>query len=85
MHKLTFTRSKNNDTRTHRNEIDEINFEIDPDMNIWEMKTVCLRLCSAMGYTDMSIQQAFGSEVPPDDEITLEEFMRSLGTPSSDN
>jgi hypothetical protein len=38
-----------------------IEFTISEDLNIYEFKTICVRMASAMGYHYESIDRAFGS------------------------
>lgn len=41
-------------------EASEIEFKIPDDMDIHEFKVICVRLASAMGYGQTSIQKSFG-------------------------
>lgn len=80
MDRIIYERDVEHGTR----EIDKMVFEFDPDSDIWRMKTVILRMLSAVGFTDKSIQDAFGSEIPPTENQEFSEFIRSILSGSSD-
>lgn len=80
MDRIIYERDIEHGTR----EIDKMVFEFDPDSDIWRMKTVVLRMLAAAGFTDKSIQEAFGSEVPPAEEQEFTEFIRQVLSGSRD-
>ncbi len=43
--------------KTDYREAFNIELSVPDDMNIYEFKTVCVRMASAMGYTDLSIKK----------------------------
>ena len=60
-------------------EASEIELTIPDDMNIHEFKIMCVRLASAMGYQEKSIQKGFGDLVFGDEDInTLKELLDEL-------
>jgi len=70
----------NSDEENNR-EANVIEFTIPQDLNIYEFKTVCIRMASAMGYTDKTIKRAFGSdEHQTSEDIEFKEFISSLFT-----
>lgn len=38
----------------------ELKFEVDPNINIYDLHDLCKRFCTALGYTPTSIKDAFG-------------------------
>ena len=38
-------------------EASKIEFEVPNDMDVWEYKRICMRMASAMGYTNLSIKK----------------------------
>lgn len=57
----------------------EIEFTVPDDMDMNEFKVMCVRMASAMGYTDKSIQKAFGDLIyGEDDANTLKELLDEL-------
>jgi hypothetical protein len=50
-------------------EANTITFELVDDLTISEFKIICMRMASAMGYSNSSIEKSFGS-----DEILDKEF-----------
>lgn len=58
-----------------------IEFTISEDLDIYEFKTVCIRMASAMGYTSNTIKKAFGDEEHlTKEDIEFKEFISSLFT-----
>ena len=49
-------------------EASEIEFKIPEDMDIHEFKVICVRLASAMGYNQKSIEKSFGDLVFGDEK-----------------
>lgn len=75
---LSFT----NDSDYNR-EAQKIELAVPDDMNIFEFKIMCVRLASALGYTDTSIKKSFGSteyESESDKEFKL--FLQTLTHPT---
>jgi hypothetical protein len=70
--------------KTDFREAFNIELSVPDDMNIYEFKTVCVRMASAMGYTDLSVKKAFGStEYETKEELDFKNFIKSvLGTTS---
>lgn len=48
-------------------EASKIEFTVPDDMNIQEYKVMCIRLASAMGYSNNSIKKAFSDPIYGDD------------------
>lgn len=70
-----------NSESVENREASVIEFTISEDLDIYEFKTVCMRLASAMGYTSTTIKKAFGSEEHlTKDDIEFREFINSLFT-----
>lgn len=60
-------------------EAKHISFDVPDDMNINEYKIMCVRLASAMGYTQKSIYRAFGElEYETESDKEFKEFLHSL-------
>lgn len=65
--------------KTDYREAFNIELSVPDDMNIFEFKTVCVRMASAMGYTDLSIKKAFGStEYETKDDVDFKQFINSV-------
>jgi hypothetical protein len=77
MAKLEYT---NNDI--YNREATKISFEIDNDLNIHEFKTICMRMASAMGYTQNTIKSSFGEEYDGDVEKEFLNVIQNLLTGS---
>jgi hypothetical protein len=77
MAKLEYT----NDDIYNR-EATKISFEIDNDLNIHEFKTICMRMASAMGYTQNTIKSSFGEEYDGDVEKEFLDVIQNLLTGS---
>tara|TARA_B110000503_G_scaffold102468_1_gene153066 strand:+ start:3040 stop:3291 length:252 start_codon:yes stop_codon:yes gene_type:complete len=61
-------------------EATNISFDMPDDMNIHEFKIMCVRLASAMGYTDTTIKKAFGdTDYESDADREFKEFIKSIG------
>lgn len=50
-------------------EASEIELTVPDDMNITEYKTMCVRLASALGYTEKTIEKGFGDLVFGDEDV----------------
>ena len=60
-------------------EAKEIELTVPDDMDINEFKVMCVRMASAMGYQEKSIQKAFGDLVFGDEDVnTLKELLDEL-------
>ena len=67
MAKLIFTYTES-DFIEHNREATKIEFDVPDDMDIHEYKVMCIRLASAIGYTDTTIKKSFGDLVYGDDD-----------------
>jgi hypothetical protein len=57
----------------------EIEFTVPDDMDINEFKVMCVRMASAMGYQEKSIQKGFGDLVYGEEDVnTLKELLNEL-------
>ena len=57
----------------------EIEFTVPDDMDIHEFKVMCVRMASAMGYQEKSIQKSFGDLIFGDEDVnTLKELLDEL-------
>lgn len=60
-------------------EAKEIELTVPDDMDINEFKVMCVRMASAMGYTDKSIKKGFGDLVFGDEDANnLKELLDDL-------
>ena len=60
-------------------EAKEIELTVPDDMDINEFKVMCVRMASAMGYQEKSIQKAFGDLIFGDEDVnTLKELLDEL-------
>ena len=60
-------------------EAKEIELTVPDDMDINEFKVMCVRMASAMGYQEKSIQKAFGDLVFGEEDVnTLKELLDEL-------
>jgi len=60
-------------------EAKEIELTVPDDMDINEFKVMCVRMASAMGYQDKSIQKGFGDLVYGEEDVnTLKELLNEL-------
>lgn len=61
-------------------EATNISFDIPDDMNIYEFKIMCVRMASAMGYTDTTIKKAFGEDdYESESDREFKQFIKSIG------
>jgi hypothetical protein len=61
-------------------EAKNISFDVPDDMNIFEFKIMCVRMASALGYTDTTIKKAFGdSDYESDVDREFKQFIKSIG------
>lgn len=65
------------DSEIHR-EAKNIELTIADDLDIFEFKTICRRLASAMGYHPESIKKAFGNEWDSDKKHDIEQFVNIM-------
>lgn len=68
MGKLIF-RYTEGDMIEFNREASEIELTVPDDMNIYEYKVMCVRLASALGYAEKTIQKGFGDLVYGDDNV----------------
>jgi hypothetical protein len=80
MAKLEYT----NDDLYNR-EATKISLEFDNDLNIHEFKTICMRMASAMGYTQKTIKSSFGEEYDGDTRDEFLGLIQSILSGSSTN
>ena len=78
MGKLIFTYTDKDFVKLNR-EANKIEFDVPDDMDISEYKVVCVRLASALGYSEKSIKKSFGDLVFGNEDINdlrelLDEF-----------
>ena len=78
MGKLIFTYTDKDFVKLNR-EANKIEFDVPDDMDINEYKVVCVRLASALGYSEKSIKKSFGDLVFGNEDINdlrklLDEF-----------
>ena len=60
-------------------EAKEIELTVPDDMDINEFKVMCVRMASAMGYQEKSIQKGFGNLVYGEEDVnTLKELLDEL-------
>ena len=60
-------------------EASEIELTVPDDMDINEFKVMCVRLASAIGYTETSIKNGFGDLVFADEDVnTLKDLLDEL-------
>lgn len=62
----------------YNKEAKRISFEFNDDIDIFQFKTICVRMASAMGYTDKSIKSAFGKEYSGDIEKEFKELLDTV-------
>lgn len=66
-------------------EAKEIELTVPDDMDINEFKVICVRMASAMGYQEKSIQKGFGDLVYGEENInTLKELLDELNIKRTD-
>ena len=62
----------------------EIEFTVPDDMDIHEFKVMCVRMASAMGYQQTSIEKSFGDLVFGDEDVnTIKELLDELNIKSN--
>jgi len=60
-------------------EAKEIELTVPDDMDINEFKVMCVRMASAMGYQEKSIQKGFGNLIYGEEDVnTLKELLDEL-------
>ena len=74
MGKLIF-RYTDNDYLDVNREASEVSLTVPDDMTINEYKVMCMRLASAIGYTEKTIDKAFG-DVEYDDDDKLDSLIK---------
>jgi hypothetical protein len=78
MGKLIF-RYTEDDMIDNNREASKIELTVPDDMNIQEYKVMCVRLASAMGYTEKTIQSGFGDLIFGDENInTIKDLLDEL-------
>jgi hypothetical protein len=81
MGKLIF-RYTEDDMIDNNREASEIELTVPDDMNIQEYKVMCVRLASAIGYSEKTIQKGFGDLVFGEENInTIKDLLDELGIP----
>jgi hypothetical protein len=66
------------DTEFNR-EASSVSFTVPDDMDIYEFKVMCVRLASALGYTNSSIKKAFGElYTESSSDLEFKEFLKSV-------
>jgi len=83
MGKLIF-RYTDEEFLTIQREASKIEFDVPDDMDMNEFKVMCVRLASAMGYHEKSINRAFGDLIFGDDNPnTIKELLDDLNIKTS--
>lgn len=59
-------------------EANKITFTIDDELDIYEFKTICVRLASSLGYAEDSIKNAFGYEGDDFQSIDFDDLIKVL-------
>lgn len=80
MAKLEYTH-----TDIYNREAKKISLEFDDDLTIHEYKTICMRMASAMGYTQKTIKSSFGEEYDGDNRDEFLGLIQSILSGSSTN
>lgn len=62
----------------YNKEASKITFEVDDDMDIHQYKVICMRMASAMGYSDKSIKASFGDIYDGDTENEFNELIQMV-------
>ena len=84
MGKLIFTYT-DKDFIEHNREINKIELDVPDDMDINEFKVVCVRLASALGYHENSINKSFGDLVfGNEDKNELKKLLDELNIKNND-
>lgn len=73
MAKLEYTH-----TDIYNREAKKISLEFDDDLTIHEYKTICMRMASAMGYTQKTIKSSFGEEYDGDNRDEFLGLIQSI-------
>ena len=61
-------------------EANNISFDVPDDMNIFEFKIMCVRMASALGYTDTTIKKAFSdTDYESESDREFKQFIKSIG------
>ena len=78
MGKLIF-RYTEDDKIEHNREASEIELTVPNDMGIQEYKVMCVRLASAMGYSEKTITKGFGNLIYGEENInTIKDLLDEL-------
>jgi len=78
MAKLIFRYTEKDFIEDNR-EASEIELTVPDDMDIFEYKTMCVRLASALGYTEKTIEKGFGDLVYGEDNVnTIKDLLDEL-------
>ena len=78
MGKLIFTYTDKDFVELNR-EANKVEFDVPDDMDINEYKVVCVRLASALGYSDKTIKKSFGDLVFGNEDVNdLKELLDEL-------
>ena len=84
MGKLIFTYTDKDFVQLNR-EANKVEFDVPDDMDINEYKVVCVRLASALGYSDKSIKKSFGDLVFGNEDINdLKKLLDELNIKNND-
>ena len=84
MGKLIFTYTDKDFVQLNR-EANKIEFDVPDDMDINEYKVVCVRLASALGYSDKTIKKSFGDLVFGNEDVNdLKELLDELNIKNND-
>ena len=84
MGKLIFTYTDKDFVQLNR-EANKVEFDVPDDMDINEYKVVCVRLASALGYSDKSIKKSFGDLVFGNEDVNdLKELLDELNIKNND-
>ena len=80
MDRLTYERDFDGewDKISPNREARKIEFEFDGDLDIWEFKTIMIRLAKALGYHDETIKEAVGGEDESPEELEAKERISNL-------
>ena len=78
MGNLIFTYTDKDFVELNR-EANKVEFDVPDDMDINEYKVVCVRLASALGYSDKTIKKSFGDLVFGNEDVNdLKELLDEL-------
>tara|TARA_R100000458_G_C8272361_1_gene247185 strand:- start:530 stop:742 length:213 start_codon:yes stop_codon:yes gene_type:complete len=47
---------------TYSKEAQKIEMDVRENLDVWDFKTICKRLACALGYSNKSVEEAFGSK-----------------------